>query len=156
MAPPGTRLYKRLKNENRLLPGGTGDNTDGSTNFMPKMGREILARGYEHIVSTIYSPKHYYERIKIFLKEYQPKSKRKGYLDSHHLAALIKSMWFLGIKEKGRWYYWRLFVWALLKKPKSFPLSITFAVQGLHFRKVAEKIHIPPIRDIHELEQTRT
>jgi radical SAM superfamily enzyme YgiQ (UPF0313 family) len=155
MAPPGTRLYKRLKKENRLLPGGTGDNTDGSTNFIPKIGRETLAKGYKHILSTIYAPKPYYERIKIFLKEYKPKSERKGNISPRYIEALIKSMWVLGIKEKGRRYYWRLFVWTLLKKPKSFPLSITLAIQGFHFRKVTEKIHVPPIRDIHGLEQTR-
>ncbi|GAI48555.1 unnamed protein product, partial [marine sediment metagenome] len=36
-APPGTRLYQRLKKEKRLLPGGSGDNTDGTINFIPKM-----------------------------------------------------------------------------------------------------------------------
>ena len=78
MAPPETRLYKRLKKENRLLPGGTGNNTDGSTNFTPKMGRETLTNGYKHILNTIYAPKPYYERVKTFLKEYKPKGKRKG------------------------------------------------------------------------------
>ena len=155
-APPETRLYKRLKKENRLLPGGSGDNTDGSTNFIPKMGCERLASGYKHIVNTIYAPKPHYERIKTFLKEYKPKSKRRGNLSPRYIGALIKSMWVLGIKEKGRRYYWRLFAWTLLRKPKSFPLSITFAIEGFHFRKVAKKIHVPTIRDIHELEQAKT
>jgi len=155
-APPETRLYKRLKKENRLLPGGSGDNTDGSTNFIPKMGRERLASGYKHIVNTIYAPKPHYERIKTFLKEYKPKSKRKGNLSLRYIGALIKSMWVLGIKEKGRRYYWRLFAWTLLRKPKSFPLSITFAIEGFHFRKVAKKVHVPTIRDVDELEQART
>ncbi|GAH70253.1 unnamed protein product, partial [marine sediment metagenome] len=35
-APAGTRLYKRLKAENRLLKSFTGDNTDCSLNFIPK------------------------------------------------------------------------------------------------------------------------
>ena len=157
VAPPGTRLYERLKKENRLLPGGSGDNTDGSTNFIPKMGHERLASGYEHIVNTIYSPKQYFERVKVFLREYKPKNKkRKGYISPRYLEAFIKSMWVLGIREKGRWYYWRLFVWALLKKPKSFPLSITLAVQGFHFRKVAEKIHARPVINVHRLKRAGT
>jgi radical SAM superfamily enzyme YgiQ (UPF0313 family) len=155
MAPPGTGLYKRLKKENRLLPGGSGDNTDGSTNFIPKMGRETLANGYKHILNTIYSPKPYYERIKTFLEEYKPRNKRKFKISPRYVVAWIRSMWVLGVKEKGRGYYWRLFAWTLLKKPKSFPLSITFAVQGLHFRKVAEKIRVAPIKDIRRLEQVR-
>jgi len=153
MAPPETRLYKRLKKENRILPKGSGDNTDGSTNFIPKMGREALTRGYEHIVDTIYAPKQYYERIKTFLKEYRPSNKGKFKVSLLHLIALIRTTWVLGIKEKGRMQYWKLVGWTLLKKPKTFPLSMTLAVQGFHFRKVAQKIRISLTNDIHRLEQ---
>jgi len=156
MAPPRTGLYKRLKKEDRLLPGGTGDNTDGSTNFIPKMGHERLAHGYRQILNTIYSPRPYYERVKTFLREYRPKSIRKADTSPRRIQALIRSMWVLGIREKGRGDYWRLFVWTLLKKPRSFPLSITFAIQGFHFRKVAQKIPDPPIKDFDWPEQART
>jgi len=155
MAPPGTGLYKRLKRENRLLPGGSGDNTDGSTNFIPKMGHEALVRGYKHVLNTIYAPKQYYERIKTFLREYEPRNKRKFKLAPLYVVAWIRSMWVLGIKERGREYYWKLFVWTLLKKPKALPLSMMLAAQGFHFRKVAEKIRVPPIKDIRRLEQER-
>jgi radical SAM superfamily enzyme YgiQ (UPF0313 family) len=140
MAPPETRLYKRLKAENRLLPKGTGDNTDGSTNIIPKMGRETLIRGYENIIGTIYAPKQYYERIKTFLREYKPDQRRKFKVSLIQLIALLRSTWVLGVKEKGRTYYWKMVAWTLLRKPKTLPLSITLAVQGFHFRKVAEKV----------------
>lgn len=155
MAPPQTRLYKRLKEENRLLPKGSGDNTDGSTNFIPKMGYETLARGYKHVVDTIYAPKQYYERIKTFLREYKPSNKGKFKISLVHFIAWIRSMWVLGVQEKGRIHYWKLFVWTLLKKPKTFKLSMTLAVQGFHFRKVAEKIRVSLTSDIHRLEQIR-
>jgi len=155
MAPPETRLYKRLKKENRLLVGGTGDNTDGSTNFIPKMGYETLARGYKHVVDTIYAPKQYYERIKTFLREYRPSNKGKWKISLIHFIAWLRSMWVLGVKEKGRIHYWKLFVWTLLKKPKSFPLSMTLAAQGFHFRKVAQKIRVSLTSDIQELERVR-
>ena len=147
MAPPGTRLYQRLKKENRLLPGGSGDNTDGSTNFIPKMPYETLVSGYRHILDTIYAPKPYYERVKMFLQEYKPQGKRRGRLSYSYIQALFKSVWFLGIKEKGRRYYWRLFVSTLFKNPKVFPLSIAFAIQGFHFRKVVEKIQKTAAKD---------
>jgi hypothetical protein len=59
----------------------------------------------------------------------------------------------LGFREKGRTHYWRLVIWTLLRKPKTFPLSITLAVQGFHFRKVAAKVHVSLPGDIHRLEQ---
>lgn len=140
MAPPGTKLYKRLKEENRLLPGGTGDNTDGSTNFIPKMGYEALAKGYKQVVDSIYAPKPYYERIITFLKEYKPATHAKIRFSVLHVIAFIRSTWVLGVQERGRLHYWKLFVWTLLKKPKAFPLSMTLAAQGFHFRKVAKEM----------------
>ena len=146
-APRGTRLYQRLKQENRLLKGISGDNTDCSINFIPKMDYEILINGYKHILNTIYSPKQYYERVKIFLKEYQPRGKGWGKIEFNHLKGLVKSMWILGVKEKGRRYYWKLFVSTLLKNPRTFPLSISLAVYGFHFRKVVEKYISTPVEE---------
>jgi radical SAM superfamily enzyme YgiQ (UPF0313 family) len=155
MAPPETRLYKRLKKENRLLVGGTGDNTDGSTNIIPKMGYEALARGYKHVIDTIYAPKQYYERIKTFLREYKPINRGKTKISLRNLIGLIRTTWALGIKEKGRTHYWKLVVWILLKKPKTLPLSITLAVEGFHFREVAKKLRVSLASDIRRLEQAR-
>ena len=139
-APPGTRLYERLKKENRILEDISGDNTDCSMNFIPKMDRETLINGYKDIMATIYSPKEYYKRVKIFLKEYRPK-KKKGLsqLQSLHLRAFIRAMWFLGVRDRERVYYWRFFISTLLKRPRHFPLSISLAVSGFHFRQVVSK-----------------
>ena len=116
-------------------------------NFIPKMDYETLINGYKHILNTIYSPKQYYERVKIFLKEYKPGRGRRSKIEFGHFKALIKSMWFLGVKEKGRGYYWKLFLSTLLKHPRSFPLSISLAVYGFHFRKVVDKYIGTPIKE---------
>lgn len=146
-APPGTRLYQRLKKENRLLKRFTGNNTDCSLNFIPKMNYETLINGYRHILDTIYSPKQYYERVRAFLKEYRPYRKRKSRLYFYHIRALLKSIWYLGVMEKGRRYYWRLFISTLLKHPRKFPLSISLAVYGYHFRKVVQKYVRTPVEN---------
>ena len=145
-APPGTRLYQRLKKENRLLRGFAGDNTDCSINFIPKMNYETLINGYKHILSTIYSRKDFYERIRTFLKEYRPRKERRGKLQFYHIRAFFSSAWVLGVKERGgRRYYWRLIISTLLKRPRSFPLSISLTVYGYHFQKVMEKYIKTPI-----------
>ena len=137
-APPGTKLYRRLERENRLLPDFSGDNTDCSMNFIAKMNYKTLINGYNKIINTIYSPKQYYERIKTFLKEYKPLQLKAFRPQFGHLRAFARSIWFLGIKEKGRGYYWRLLAWTLLRRPRSFPLSVTLAIYGFHFRKVVK------------------
>src|SRR5208283_2600667 len=106
-APPGTRLFKRLKAENRLLGEFAGDNTDCSLNFVPKMNRDALINGYQKVISTIYTPKVYYERLKTFLGEYHPRPSRGiPRFGWHHIAAFFRSVWHLGIVEKERIYYW--------------------------------------------------
>jgi radical SAM superfamily enzyme YgiQ (UPF0313 family) len=146
-APPGTRLHKRLKKENRLLKAFTGDNNDLSLNFIPRMNHITLINGYKQILDTIYSPKQYYERVKAFLREYRPNTKRKRKLHFYQIEALLKSVWVLGIREKGRKYYWRLFLLTLMKYPRKLPISISLSVYGYHFRKVVDKYISTPIEN---------
>jgi radical SAM superfamily enzyme YgiQ (UPF0313 family) len=138
-ALPGTKLYRRLKKENRLLANFSGDNTDCSINFVSKMDNETLMNGYKRIVNTIYAPKQYYERIKVFLKEYRPLQRQSSHPQIGHFLAFVKSLWVLGMVAKGRRYFWRFLAWTLAKRPRSLPISITLAIYGFHFRKIVER-----------------
>jgi radical SAM superfamily enzyme YgiQ (UPF0313 family) len=142
-APRGSQLHKRLQGEGRLLKEVTGDNTDFSTNIIPKMGYEKLIEGYRKIVSRVYSPRLYYERVKEYLKEYHPPEKKKyhfhfRYLRWHfpYLGALLKTLMILGIKDNARAYYWKLLFWSLFRRPQLLPLAITYSIYGFHFRKI--------------------
>jgi radical SAM superfamily enzyme YgiQ (UPF0313 family) len=135
-APFGTRLYKRMQKEGRLVNEGSGDNVDGTTNIIPKMGMVSLRAGYRKILSQIYAPRLYYERVVTFLREYQP-PKIKFRLEPQYFLALWRSIYQLGICGVERVQYWRLFFWTLFHRPRLFPLAITFAIYGYHFRQVA-------------------
>lgn len=133
-APKGTKLYKKLLGEKRLTNEITGDNTDFSLNFIPKMKIENLLSGYKKIIKEIYSPKPYFERVKKLLKEYKPF--KKPHIRLSYLKAFLKSIFILGIKDRARFYYWKIFFWSLFRKPKLFPMAITYAIYGYHFRNV--------------------
>jgi radical SAM superfamily enzyme YgiQ (UPF0313 family) len=138
-APRGTRLHQRMVEEGRLMNSFSGDNTDFSMNFIPKMNAEALLDGYKKVVATIYSPKEYYARVLKFLRTYKPPLKRKARIRTRHLVALTKSVVFLGVVGKERIYYWKLFFWSLLRRPELFPMAITYAIYGFHFRKIFER-----------------
>ena len=138
-APKGTKLYNRLESEKRITTEMSGCNTDYSMNFVPKMDEKTLINGYKEIVNSIYSPKQYYQRVKLFLSEYSPNTLVKAHLHFYKIQAFIKANFKLGILEKERQYYWRLFFWSLFKKPKIFPLAIEYAIYGFHFRKIFEQ-----------------
>ncbi len=134
-APKNTALYKRLQKEHRLLKDHSGNNTDFSMNFIPKMDYAELVKGYKEVLAKIYSPKPYYERVKEFLRNKRP-MKVPRHFQIGHIKALLKSVFVLGIWDNGREYYWKLFFWTLLKKPNFFPMAMTFAIYGFHFRKI--------------------
>ena len=139
-APPGTRLHARMKQEGRLVSEMSGDNVDGSTNIIPKMGLEPLKEGYRKILDQIYTPSSYYDRVMTFLREYQP-PKIRLHLDLQYFLALWRSIYQLGIRGVERVRYWRLFFWTLFWRPRLFPLAITLAIMGFHFRQVVE-LHV--------------
>ena len=135
-APSRTRLYQRLKNEGRIMHRSDGDNTNLSMNFIPKMNKDVLVRGYQSILNNIYSSKAYYHRLISFLKHFKPRAKVKQGINPVRILALFRSMLFIGILDKGSIYYWKLFLWSLFRRPKLFPRAITYSIYGYHFRKV--------------------
>lgn len=137
-AAPQTRLWRRLKAEGRLLSETSGENTDGSLNFLPKMGKEKLIEGYKKILSAIYSPKNYYKRINTFIRNYSPTV--KGKIPKEDIQAFLKSLWLIGILSKARLRYWKLIVNTFLTKRKALPAAVELAIYLQHFEKVVNKV----------------
>jgi radical SAM superfamily enzyme YgiQ (UPF0313 family) len=138
-ALPRTQLYERLKKEKRLLKETSGNNTDFSTNFIPKMDYDLLISGYKKVLSTLYSPKHYYARVRTFLREYSLPQKKLFHFRVNYIGAFIKSIIVLGIIGKERFHYWRLLLWTICTRPRLMPQAVTLSIYGFHFRKVFEK-----------------
>jgi len=141
-ALPGTRLYKRLEAEGRLSEASSGNNTDGSLNFIPRMDPKILVEGYKWLIQTIYSPENYYKRMCAFLEEYKPSKRRKRRNWVSDTRPLCYSIWHIGLIGgwKVKWYYWKMLVTAFFKYRQAFPEVVTLAIYGFHFRKVANGI----------------
>lgn len=85
----------------------------------------------------IYSPKHYYRRVKIFLKEFD-NSKIDTPIDLQRFLAFLRSSIRLGILGKERFQYGYLMTRTLVCKPSLLPLAITLAIYGHHFRRICE------------------
>jgi len=137
-APPGTRLYERMRKEGRLIGLFSGDNVDGKTNIIPKMGLDALREGYRNMIQQIYSPRNYYKRAMTFLREYKIPKTRKAHLDFQRLIAVFRSSIRLGFFGRERFQYWKILSWTLFCRPRLVPLAITFAIYGHHFRKICE------------------
>jgi len=135
-APSRTRLYKRLKKEGRILQTNDGNNTNYSINFIPKMNEEELLDGYQSILINIYSSRAYYTRLKRFLSHFHPRVMNRGRVSKENFMALLRSVFYLGILDRSRIYYWKIMLWSVFKRPEMIPLAVTYSIYGYHFRKV--------------------
>ncbi|MDD4878037.1 MAG: B12-binding domain-containing radical SAM protein [Candidatus Nanoarchaeia archaeon] len=136
-ALPHTQLWNRLKTEGRLKGDSTGENTEASVNFEPKMGRKKLAEGYKNLVLKAYSYKNYYKRVNTFIKDYKPTAVSR--LKKQDIRAFLMSIWRIGIFSKASPRYWKLLIKTSITKRKAVPVAVELAICGLHFRKFAKR-----------------
>jgi len=139
-APIGSRLFKRMKDENRLIDGWNGNNVNGSLNFHPRMHPDLLVEGYKRIIRTIYSGGSYLERALTFLKEYKLPASRAGRLSLEQITAAVKALWRLGVIDPEKSYFWQLLRQTLRDFPQKLPQALTLAIKGYHLRAVAATI----------------
>jgi radical SAM superfamily enzyme YgiQ (UPF0313 family) len=135
-ALPETALYKRLAREGRILAETCGNNTDAVLNFVTRLDREVLIRGYRDLMRRLYAPANYYRRIGAFLRSFEPQGPRLR-LSPGDVKAFVKSLWVLGIWQRGRIRYWMLLASTLLASPRKLPVAVELSILGYHFRKVA-------------------
>ncbi|MGA2450757.1 MAG: B12-binding domain-containing radical SAM protein [Polyangiaceae bacterium] len=144
-AMPGTRLHARMKEAGRLLEDSTsGDNVNGKTNIVSTHDALGLREQYREGLRRLYSPKPYYERVRTFLREYRLSRSDAPYnirYEMQQLLAFARSVGRLGIAGAERTEYWKLLIWTIFHRPKAFPLAVTLAICGYHFRRTCE-VHL--------------
>jgi hypothetical protein len=138
-ALPDTQLWRRLEHEGRLLTESTGNNTDGSLNFIPKMDPARLVEGYQAILRTIYNPSEYYQRALHCLQRViasVPEPRRSGVVrDFITLSRIILT---LGIRDSSRTDFWHYLHLAFNEHRDKFAEAVRLAAMGYHFRKLTE------------------
>jgi len=138
-ALPETQLWKRLEREGRLLGEASGNNTTCTLNFKTRMDPDLLIRGYQSIMRTIYSPREYYERALDSMKR-----TRQEFVEPQHynllsgLSALVRVLVKLGVFDSERKEFWRFFTQALVGHHHKMAESLRLAAMGYHFRRLNE------------------
>ncbi len=138
-APVGTALYRRLDREGRIRVDLSGDNCDGTTNIVPRMGLDSLHAGYRQLLRDLYAPTNYYRRVRTFIREYRP-PKTSVRLTRLHVLAVIRSFYYLIFAGKEHWRYPGLLFWTLFRRPRALPVAFVLAIYGYHYRKCCEPL----------------
>jgi radical SAM superfamily enzyme YgiQ (UPF0313 family) len=139
-ALPDTQLWRRLEKEGRLDGYHSGNNTDCSINFEPKMDRERLIAGFQSVLLNIYSPKEYYKRALDCLSRFhanrvEPRQ-RDLVEDAKSLARLLFA---LGIRDSERKEFWKYVFTVIRRYPRDVAHGLTLAAMGYHFRQITQK-----------------
>ena len=136
-ALPETQLWRRLEKEGRLLAESTGNNTDGSLNFIPKMDETRLIEGYKSILRNIYSPREYYKRALDCLSRFKQNKIEPRRTDlMNDLKAFVKIIVTLGVRDRERVQFWSYLFRLIRYYPREFAHGMTLAAMGYHFRKI--------------------
>ncbi len=141
-APPGTRLHARLEAEGRITGQSDGDSTMNlkGFNIVPKMGREALIAGYRRLLAQLYETEPYYQRVLRLLAHlganpHLPARPPRFW----ELMTLVKILWGLGCRDKGRRRFWRFIFRVLRRFPQHFSKAVSLIVEGHHFRTLSRR-----------------
>ena len=135
-APKNTKLYRKLEAENRITQDSSGNNTDFTMNFKPKMELGELLDGYKTVIQNIYNTKAYYKRVRQLLVNYHRVPTGHGKINLTTIKAFLKSAFVIGIVKKGRREYWKMILWTIFHRPGSIIEALTYTVYGYHFRTI--------------------
>jgi radical SAM superfamily enzyme YgiQ (UPF0313 family) len=144
-ALPDTQLSRRLEREGRMLADASGNNCDGSLNFVPRMDAARLVEGYQHILRTIYSPAEFYQRALDSLGRVPQEAPEPT--GDHWFKVLVnlgRTLCTLGIRDQERGPFWRFLGRTLLRHPHKLPDAVILACLGYHFRKITEELLAAP------------
>ena len=136
-ALPDTQLWRRLQREDRLVHESSGNNTDCSLNFIPKMDKTRLVEGYTTILRKIYSSREYYKRALDCLSRLkQNKSEPRRTNFSDDFRAFVKILLTLGVRDGERLKFWSYLFRIIIFHRSNFAYAMTLAAMGYHFRKI--------------------
>lgn len=138
-ALPDTQLWKRLEREGRLVHESSGNNTDCSLNFVPKMDRERLVEGYKAVLRNIYSPQEFYQRALDCLSRVRNNAVELQRVNFIRVTkSVFKIILRLGVRDRDRFRFWKYLFRVTVNYPRSLGNGIALAAMGYHFRKVTE------------------
>jgi radical SAM superfamily enzyme YgiQ (UPF0313 family) len=102
-ALPNTELWNRMEKEGRLIERATGNNSDGTMNFVPyNISEEEAEQGYVRILEGIYEEDAFFTRVKRALGLIDPEIEDSSRTTAEKIYSAVRIL----TKENSR-IYWR-------------------------------------------------
>lgn len=144
-ALPNTQLAEKLQKQGRLFEEGTTirdttteiDQMSNGLNFITDRPRIEVLKDYKKIISHLYDPKKYYQRLNYLGKNLKKENKYRAH--GHEFKKVFKAFFNLmsiqGFNRETGWLFWKLLITLILKNPKALELTLGMASMYIHFSK---------------------
>jgi len=139
-APPGTALYDRMKQQDRLVDEFSFD--EHLSNIKPLAKQQTLASEYGRVLHHVLTPANMLIRIKGFLREYReykvdyPIGRKTSIRD---ISVLFRVLWYIGVLSTIRLYFFRLVIWTLWNMPSRIELALLMSGLMYHFHHLHKR-----------------
>jgi radical SAM superfamily enzyme YgiQ (UPF0313 family) len=161
VALPNTRLTRRLLQEgrmidcqHRLLPPTTktyrlenaacNDNTTGGLNYVTTRDRMQIYEDYARIVSTVYNPVRYMQRVMRTTHMLRPERRQQPSLREFRtmVMAFFRIAWWMTCNSSVRWCYWKNTLLSVFMGPAKFEFCQSHMAAFMHLGRQAARVEL--------------
>ncbi len=138
-AVPLTPLHARMRKEGRLIEHSVNSSDSTVSNFHTVIPTEVLVRGFQKTLSTIYDAATFYERAWRSLREWKTSEAQRPAQQPGFAAMVrivLRSLWHQGVRSSYKRAYWKYFLRLIARYPFNRPklwLGFTILISGHHF-----------------------
>jgi radical SAM superfamily enzyme YgiQ (UPF0313 family) len=145
-AIPLTPLHDRMKREGRLIEYSVNSSDSTTPNFRTVLPADVLVRGLQKTLTSIYDASAFYDRAWRSLEDWQS---RKCQRPSHQPALggiiriVLRSIWHQGLRSSYRKAYWKYFLKLIARYPMNRAklwMGFTLLISGHHFIPYAGEV----------------
>ena len=145
-ALPQTALHARMKREGRLIEDNISSRDGTAPNFRTVLPPEVLLRGFQKTLASIYDPTKFYERAWRSLQVWQTRkcqrpAQQPGLIDI--AKVVLRSIWHQGLRSSYRRPYWKYLVRLVTRcstDPAKIWMGIIILIAGHHFIPYAKEV----------------
>ena len=144
-ALPNTKLTERLQREGRLFEEFSIftdnktqiDQASSGLNFITLRPRKDILTDFIDVISYIYHPKHYYERVISTCLNLKVTNKHKYNFRKtmKNLRSFSRILRNVGFNKTTGMQFWKMFFTVLLKNPKAIEWGVSLSAMFIHFYK---------------------
>jgi radical SAM superfamily enzyme YgiQ (UPF0313 family) len=137
-ALPGTDLFDKLQQEDRIMGECAGNNTHQmTTNFKTRMDPELLKEGYRKVIANLYGTnlKNYFTRCSRLFDNLGDNTYYSRKIHLNEIKVLLRSILTQPFTRYGLQYV-KFILRNLFKHPRIFGEIVRFAIIGHHFHTI--------------------